>query len=116
MEERRAKRRPPAITIVCCVGFVTAALGTLNLMAAGLAEGWSWFRTYYTLFVAGNLAGYVGLWRMKRWGLVVYAANAAVGLVIFWLFLDLQLRGMVTATLIPAVIVAVGLFHFSKMD
>ena len=116
MEEKGTKRRPKIITVVCYVGFVTVALGMLNLMTAGMTEGWSWFRAYYTLFVAGSLAGYAGLWRMKKWGVMVYAINGVVGLVLFALLLDMPLRGVVIGSLIPAVVVAIGLFHFSKMD
>lgn len=116
MEEKKTKRRPLAITIVCVVGFVTVALGMLNLMTAGMTQGWSWFRAYYTLFVAVNLAGYAGLWRMKKWGVLVYAVNGAVGLILFSLLLDVPLRGVVIGSLIPAAVIAIGLFHFSKMD
>jgi hypothetical protein len=116
MEEKRAKRRPLAIPIVCVLGFVTVALGTLNLTTAGLRQELSLFQAYYTVFVAGNLAGYSGLWRMKKWGVPVYAVNAVIGLIVFALVTNMPLRGHLIGSLIPAAVIGIGLFHFSRMD
>ncbi len=87
METESATIVPPArpilITICCLIGFagvpVTAYFVIVNREAIIAFNGW-WFIFALTVFAAIGVTGLVGYWRMRRWGLYLYASMTALSL------------------------------------
>jgi len=71
------KQTPPTLlAILCILGFIGALTSPLTLHK----EPWTtilgaWFWPYLVFHGALLLAALAGLWRMKRWGLVLYALS-----------------------------------------
>jgi hypothetical protein len=116
MEERADKKRPAIITVVCFLGFFLTAFSAVNLVQAATGQVWSTFHSYFTVVLALTLAGYVGMWQMRKWGVVLYALTAAVNLVLLWQVWDYPLTGVSVGALIAGAVAAIGFTQFSKMD
>ena len=85
-------------------------------MRAAIEQGWSTFHSSFKVVWALTLAGYVGIWRMKKWGLVLYALTVAVNATLVWLVCGYPPAGVLVGALIAAVVVVIVLSQFSKMD
>ena len=83
-----AKQRPGIITFFCVWGFIGAGLSTLGLIINS-----SSFAIFYpdhpslavALGVFGSifgLTGFIGLWKMRTWGLYLYIFQATVGFLV----------------------------------
>jgi hypothetical protein len=116
MDERGAKRRPAVITVICFLGFFIAAFSAENLVRAAIEREWSTFHSYFTVVLALTLTGYIGIWQMMKWGVVLYAFTAAVNAVLLWQVWGYPLAGVSVGALISGAVAAVGFSQFSKMD
>lgn len=106
------KRRPVAITIICILGFIGAALA-IPLIFSDMARSiGTWYPLYLAFSVVIGLACMIGLWMMKKWSIIVYTAFFVVNQVV------LLTKGLwdIFTLLIPAIVIAVGFSQFAKMD
>ena len=116
MGERGAEARPAIITVVCFLGFFLAAFSAENLVRAAVGRGWSTFHSYMTVVLALTLAGYIGIWQMRKWGVALYALTVAANATLLWLAWGYPPAGVLVGALISAVVVAIGISQFPKMD
>lgn len=116
MDRDGAKKRPAIITVICFLGFFLTAFSAQNLVLAAIGQEWSAFHSYFTVILALTLAGYVGIWRMRKWGVVLYALTAAVNATAVWLVWGYPLTGVLVGAVISAAVVATCLSQFSRMD
>lgn len=100
--------RPTIITVICIIGFVGAGLGLLGSFALlALAP---MFGIIALASVGVGLTALIGVWQMKKWGVYVYTASAALSIIGS---LDpLNIIGII----IPAAIVAVFWTNINKMS
>lgn len=110
------KRRPTVITVICVLGFVGAPFIAFNLITALARPTRSPFHFYYAGVVAVNLLAFVGIWRMRKWGVILYALTAAVNAVLLWQVWGYPPGGVLVGALITAVVVVIGVSQFPKMD
>jgi hypothetical protein len=111
-EFKMEKKRPVAITVICILGFIGAAL-TVPLIFSPIARSiGAWYPPYLALSSVIGLICMIGLWMMKKWSIIVYTAFVAVNQVV------MLAMGVwnVAALLIPAIVIAIGFSQFSKMD
>lgn len=77
--------RPKAITILCATLFILGGLNLLScvvsLFLASLGRA-NWGIVTTTI----ALGSVLGLWKMRKWGPVLYLASFAVGTVTFFIF------------------------------
>jgi hypothetical protein len=116
MDERAAKKRPAIITVVCFLGFFLTAISAVNLVRAATGQAWSTFHSYFTVVLALTIAGYIGIWQMRKWGVVLYAFTAIVNAVLLWQVWGYPLAGVSVGALISGVVAATGFSQISKMD
>ena len=116
MDRNEAKKRPAIITVICFLGFFLAAFSAENLARAAIGQEWSTFHSYFTVVLALTLAGYIGIWQMRKWGVVIYALTVAANGVLLWQVWGYPLAGVLVGAVISAVVVVIGLSQFSKMD
>ena len=116
MNERGAEKRPTIITVICFLGFILTAFSAVNLAGAAFGQAWSTFHSYFAVVLALTLAGYIGIWQMRKWGVLLHALTAAINAVSLWLVWGYPMAGVLVGAVISAAVVAVAASQFSKMD
>ncbi len=111
-----ANNRPIAITVICVIGFIGVALGIpamLAVLATGAAAQFpGWYLPYLAVTLIIGLISLIGMWKMKKWGALLYAGMFVVNQCI------LLATGLwsVGALIIPLIVVVIALSQISKMD
>lgn len=112
MKNQAKTKRPIAITIVCIVGF----LGLLVLVPFFFSDAAKQVATWYLIYLGISsiigLSCFVGIWKMKKWGVLGYSAMFLINQVIMILVGLWTLLGLV----IPIVILGVIWFYFRIMQ
>ena len=81
-ENNAAKKRPIIITIICIIGFISAAIEFYGaLEALYLSISWHLLKSivygmslmYFLLSSIMSVVSLIGLWRMKKWSVIMYA-------------------------------------------
>src|SRR5262249_10410554 len=104
-------KRPIAITIICIIGFIGAAV-TVPLIFSETTRGIaSWYPALLAVSAVIGLACTVGLWMMRKWAVYAYTAFAAVNQVIL---LTTGLWNPI-ALIIPAIVIVVMFIYLSTM-
>ena len=104
-------KRPIAITIICIIGFIGAAL-TLPLFFSDVMRTLpSWYPALLGVSAVIGLACMIGLWMMQKWAVYTYTAFTAIGQVI------LIATGLWNpwTLIVPAIIIAVMFGYLSRM-
>ena len=108
-------KRPAAVTAaaifagLCFVGLLAYAF----VLVPCLAEAYgSWYVPLWfgSVFALGAVA--VGYWRMRRWGLYVYAAYFAVGTAVG---VAVGIPFTVAGVLVPLAVIGVGAAYWERM-
>ena len=121
MSETRNKttvvKRPAIITIICILGFLGAIMMLLTLLSASARtqmiqeEGAIIMPFLMSIFIFW-VAGMIGYWKMKRWGVYLYCVMAVISIGGGFLF-DLQTGTF--SYLMPIIVIGVGLIYFKRM-
>ena len=103
--------RPRAITVICVVTFVGIALGIPLIFSEAARRVGAWYPPYLaTTFILGFVCT-VGLWKMRKWGVVLYTALFAVGQA----SLVATNTWNVLGTLLPGIVIGTGFYYYGKM-
>ncbi|HTW86530.1 MAG TPA: hypothetical protein VMD75_00865 [Candidatus Binataceae bacterium] len=106
--------RPILITLCCLIGFAGVPLAAYLVFAnheAILAfNGWS-FIIALTIFGSMGLAGLIGYWQMRRWGVFLYAAMTVLSLLYARESGAFNLPGSISSIAITAI----GCAYFGRM-
>jgi len=109
-----APTRPILITLCCLVGFaglpVTAYYVIPNREAIIAFNGWSFIIALVLSGVLG-LAGLIGYWMMRRWGVYLYAAMTTLSI----LYAIASGSFGLSTSLSSIVITAIGCYYFARM-
>jgi hypothetical protein len=111
MNDSSVSERPVAITIICVLGFIGAAL-TIPLIFSGIARAiGAWYPPYLALSAVVGFVCIIGLWKMMKWAVFVYTAFVILNQVV------LMTMGIwnIFALVIPAIVIAIGFIYLSKM-
>ena len=107
-----SKIRPTAITVICILGFIGAALSIPMIFSdfAGLIG--SWYPPYLGLSCILGFVCMVGLWQMKKWAAYTYTGFVVLNQIV------LLATGIwnIGALLIPAIVVGIALANVKKMN
>jgi|SRR5215813_4317223 len=104
-------KRPIAITIICIIGFIGAAVTVPMFFSPVMSNLPSWYPALLGVSAVIGLACMIGLWMMQKWAVYTYTAFAAVNQVIM---IATGLWNPI-ALIIPAIIVAVMFVYLSRM-
>ena len=108
----KVPERPTVITVVCVIGVVGAAL-SVPVMFSDVARAiGAWYAPYMACSVIASMVCIIGLWKMRRWSVYLYAGIAVTNQLVtlsmgIWHFLDL---------LVPAVFAAIVCSQLHKMN
>jgi len=106
--------------------FVTFALNLMLLPAAAgsLSETYGiWYVLFWITSSVITLVCMIGYWRMRRWGVYLYAAGFVIGVPIRFILgeFDAQLQEAFAnsftgaAVLVPLLVILVGFLYFKRM-
>jgi hypothetical protein len=111
MNDTPASERPVAITIICVLGFIGAAL-TIPLIFSDIARGiGAWYPPYLAFSAVVGFVCMIGLWQMMKWSVFVYTAFVVLNQVVLFAMGVWNIFGL----LIPAIVIAIGLTYLSRM-
>lgn len=107
--------RPTAVTVICIIGFIGVALSVLLFLTPTLAqigELYPWYPPYLAVSIVVGLISMVGMWMMKKWGVILYTVMFVVNQIV------LLAGGLwsITALIIPLIVVAIGFTYFNRME
>jgi len=105
-------KRPIAITVICVIGFIGAALAVPLVFSATARGIGAWYPPYLALCSVVGFACMVGLWMMRKWAVFLYTGMTAVNQVI------LLAMGVWNplALVLPLIVVVVSFMNLSKMS
>lgn len=116
MDERKAADRPAIISVICWLAFIGMAFSVSNL-ALTLMQGQATpFHAYFAVFMAMNLTAFVGIWKMRKWGVILYGLAQLINAALIWQVWGFPLRSAVVEITVAAIVVGIGFSQFSKMD
>jgi hypothetical protein len=108
--------RPGLITAVCVLGFIVFGLSLLSapMIFGAVSERYGvWYGPVWAVSIALTIVSLVGYWRMKKWGVRLYA-----GLFVFGILLSLfaGIPFSVPGFLVPLAITSLGFANYKRMD
>ncbi|MFH1524744.1 MAG: hypothetical protein ABIF04_07240 [Chloroflexota bacterium] len=106
------KKRPVVISVICILGFIGAAITIPTIFSSTARSIGAWYPPYLAFSAAIGLVCMIGLWKMKKWSVILYTAIAAVNQVIM---LAMGVWNVLSLPII-LVVIAVMFSQFSKMD
>lgn len=104
--------RPLAITIICVLGFV-GTLALIPILFSGIASQiGAWYPPFLIFASIVGFTCMVGLWKMKKWAVYLYAGMAIINQLI------MVLMGLwtITSLIAPAIVTGIAIYHLDKMD
>lgn len=105
-------KRPVAITVICVLGFIGAALSVPVIFSSVAQSIGAWYPPYLAFSSVVGLACMVGLWLMKKWAVFTYTALLVINQVV------LMAMGVwnIFALVIPLIVVVIAFMNLSKMS
>jgi hypothetical protein len=116
MNESAAKERPATISLLCILGFLGVASGLLTINSSFNKALGTTFQAYYAVVLLISLVAYIAMWKMKKWGAVLYCVLSVVHLGVSLLVLHFMFITMLLAVALNVVYIAILVYNFSKMD
>jgi hypothetical protein len=116
-------RRPGWLTVYCILGFIVIGLLAMGLVMVSfntLALSYlpGWYIPYLALAIPLLLAVFIGLWKMKKWAVILFTISSALG----WIFTfsTLSRTGFNMGTIL-GIFVSIGILallwkNFAKMS
>jgi hypothetical protein len=112
MNDTQVTQRPVAITVICILGFIGAALSLPVIFSSGASNIGGWYPPVLALSAVVGLICMIGLWKMKKWAVFLYTAMVIViQIVLFSMHLWTPF-----SLLFPAIIIAIGFAYLSRMS
>ena len=112
IENSEKNKRPIAITVICVLGFIGAALAIPVIFSDIAKQIGSWYPPYLAFSAVVGFVCMVGLWQMKKWAAYAYAGLFVLNQII------LLAMGVwtVMALILPAIVVGIALSYVKKMN
>ena len=113
MEQTETRnQRPTAITVICVIGFIGAAVCIPLIFSEAAADIGDWYPPYLAFSSIIGFACMVGFWQMKKWATYTYAALVGINQVVL-LAMDVW---SVMALVVPAIVVFFTFKYLKEMS
>lgn len=63
--------RPKVISFFCIVGYLMVVLSVPAVFSPAIKRLGDWYPALFGLFVALNFIAYIGIWHLKKWGVLL---------------------------------------------
>lgn len=110
-EEMKAKR-PLAITVLCLWGALGAVMAAVSFFMPVYDEFPLWYPYAVTVSAAVGCLVWIGLWKMRRWAVMLYAILFPVGQAIALATDTWMMSGLV----IPAIMLGIMAFYYRELS
>ncbi|MFI5164648.1 MAG: hypothetical protein ACHQHP_05315 [Bacteroidia bacterium] len=80
-------KRPVILTIICITGILWSLLNFIFVFSPFIKKISDWAPAIYGIIVAVQFISFIGVWHMKRWG-VMLCVSAFFVKIIFSIFVD----------------------------
>ena len=107
-----ANKRPVIITVICIIGFIGALFAIPLIFSSFAANVGAWYPPFLGLTTIVGIASFVGLWRMRSWGLYLYLAMFIIGQVVM---MAMHVWSPFS-TLLPIIVLVIGFCYRSRMQ
>lgn len=81
------RKRPVALTVICIMGILWSLGNFISVFSPFIKKISDWAPAIYGIMVAVQFISFIGIWNMKRWGVLLYIA-AFFSKLIFSIFVD----------------------------
>ena len=68
-------KRPVSLTIICIVGLLWSLLNFIFVFSPFIKKISDWAPAIYGVIVALQFISFIGIWNMKRWGVMFYVLS-----------------------------------------
>lgn len=102
------RKRPLVVTLLCILGFIEAPV---QIFAAFIATLPAWYAVMSIMFALLYVIGLVFVWKMKKWGLIVYTVVKVINVLLFF-----SIDKTIDIPLLSIAIVVVLWTQFRKMS
>ena len=75
-------KRPVIITVICIIGFIGALFSIPIVFTSFASNVGAWYPPFLGLSAIVGIASFIGLWRMRSWGLYLYLVMFVVAQVV----------------------------------
>lgn len=116
MNEHAKKERPALITLICILGFLGVASGLWGLESPYDRELGTTFQAYHAVVLTLSLIVLIGLWKMKKWSVILYGVIAVINPIVLWQVWHFTFLTMMVALVLNAFIIILGVYNFPKMN
>jgi hypothetical protein len=111
MNDTSTSERPVAITIICILGFIGAALTIPAIFMSAASGIGAWYPPYLAFSAVVGLVCMIGLWKMMKWSVFAYTAFVVLNQVVLFSMGVWSIFALV----IPAIVIAIGFAYLSRM-
>jgi hypothetical protein len=103
--------RPTAITVVCVLCFIGAALVIPAIFSEPVRSIGSWYPPYLAGSAIVGLTCMIGLWHMRKWAVFAYTIFVVINQIVL---VNMDIWNPF-ALLIPAIVIAIGFTYLTRM-
>ncbi len=104
--------RPIPITVVCALGILGCLVAFFRIFDPSHHAAPAWYQPFMIVLVVASVVPYVGMWLMKRWGVILYAVLFALSEALLVLTNHFKPSDIV----IPAIVLVIGFGYFADME
>jgi len=112
VEPTKPSNRPGVISFFCILGFIGAGAGFFVCLSSLMDMMPDWYRPYALTMLGVTTAAYVGLWKMKLWGLYMLSISFVVSIIVNYS----QGASSPLFLIGPGLILFICVFHSGKMN
>lgn len=80
-------KRPVILTIICIVGILWSLMNFIFVFSPYIKKISDWAPAIYGIIVALQFISFIGIWNMKRWGVMI-CISAFISKIIFSILVD----------------------------
>lgn len=80
-------KRPLVLSIICMIGILWSMMNFVFVFSPFIKKISDWAPAIYGIIVATQFISFIGVWNMKRWG-VMFCVSAFFAKIIFSIFTD----------------------------
>ena len=105
-------KRPGIITAICVIGFIGAFAAVALAFSDISKQIGAWYPPYLAFSAVVGFVCMIGLWMMKKWGIITYTTFFAINQVVLLAF------GVwnIFALIIPGIVIAIGFSKYKLME
>lgn len=107
-----ANKRPVIITVICIIGFIGALFSFPLVFSSYASAIGPWYPPFLGLASIVGIIAFIGVWRMRLWGLYLYSAMFIVSQIV----LIVMHLWSLPAIILPIVVVIIGFSCRSRLQ